>query len=135
MRQTVAVDFVERRIQQAQRAGVFDDLELAGRPIPDLDTERPEGWWAEAFVARDRRRREAIEVVNDCKAQRTRAFSLADHPAVRSELRRLAERVAAVNAELDPAERVEWFDVDTDLATWRHRDRMRRWGVDLGRTD
>ena len=78
------MDFVERRIQQAQRAGLFDDLELAGHPIPDLDTERPEGWWAEAFVARDRRRRAAIEAVHDYRQQRSRAFGLASHSAVRS---------------------------------------------------
>ena len=48
---------VERRIADAIASG-----ELApggayhGKPLPDIDTPRQPGWWAEQFVARERAR-------------------------------------------------------------------------------
>ena len=41
----------DRRIREAREAGMFDGLTGAGRPIPDLDKERPPGWWAARLVA------------------------------------------------------------------------------------
>lgn len=131
MRQTGGVDFVERRIQQGQRAGAFDDLALHGQPIPDLDSERPEGWWGAELVARDRRLRSALELAESLKLERRRALAGTDHATLAAELRRLAAAIAEANAELEPNERIEWFDVEADLATWRHHERVRRFGVDL----
>ncbi len=44
----------ERRIRAAREEGLFDNLAGAGKPIPDLDQERPPGWWAERWVEQER---------------------------------------------------------------------------------
>ena len=44
----------ERRIREAREAGLFNDLNGAGQPIPDLDKERPPGWWAARWVKEER---------------------------------------------------------------------------------
>jgi hypothetical protein len=44
----------DRRIRAGRAAGLFDDLPLAGKPIPDLDRERPPGWWATRLVEQER---------------------------------------------------------------------------------
>lgn len=124
-------DFVERRIEQARRAGAFDDLAMHGKPIPDLGSERPEGWWATSFVDRDKRLRELWELRERCTTERSRALARQRHDDVLAELIRLRETINAANAEVDEKDRVPWFDVEADLATWRQRDRRRRWGVTL----
>lgn len=44
----------DRRIREARRAGLFDDLAGAGQPIADLGTERAPGWWAARVVKTER---------------------------------------------------------------------------------
>lgn len=52
------VDIIEsiadRRIRAARAAGLFDNLAGKGRPIADIDTERPPGWWADRVVREER---------------------------------------------------------------------------------
>jgi hypothetical protein len=45
---------VERRVSEAREEGRFANLALKGRPIPDIDRRREEGWWANQAVARAR---------------------------------------------------------------------------------
>lgn len=47
---------VEKRISDAIEAGELDQGAYKGRPLPDIDTPRRPGWWAEQFVARERAR-------------------------------------------------------------------------------
>ena len=44
---------VERQIREAIERGELETPTLAGKPIPDLDVQRPDGWWAEKFVERE----------------------------------------------------------------------------------
>ncbi len=44
----------ERRIEAGRKAGLFDNLAGAGKPIPDLGRERPPGWWALRVAAEER---------------------------------------------------------------------------------
>ena len=52
----VAQSLAERRIAEAMARGEFDTSRSAGKPIPDLDEQRPDGWWAERFVREERLR-------------------------------------------------------------------------------
>lgn len=45
--------FVERMLRDAIERGELDTGEMAGADL-DLDTHRPEGWWAQQFVERER---------------------------------------------------------------------------------
>ena len=47
---------VERRIREAMERGEFDQGAYKGKPLPDIDTPRRPGWWAEQFVQRERER-------------------------------------------------------------------------------
>lgn len=47
---------VERRVSEARDEGLFDNLQGQGKPIADLDTSRPPGWWAQRFVAEERKK-------------------------------------------------------------------------------
>lgn len=84
----------DRRIEAARDAGLFDDLPGAGQPIPDLDRRRPDGWWADNLVRRERsiqRREELDELL---------ASAMAPLWRLGSELE-LRERVAELNGRID----------------------------------
>lgn len=44
----------ERLIQDAMKAGEFDDLQGAGRPIRGAGTKDDAGWWIRSWVERNR---------------------------------------------------------------------------------
>ena len=64
----------DRRIREGREAGLFDGLAGAGKPLPDLDRQRPPGWWAARLVARERRLLEAgdLELAPDPRLSATR---------------------------------------------------------------
>ncbi|HYF49355.1 MAG TPA: DUF1992 domain-containing protein [Planctomycetota bacterium] len=45
--------YVEQLIRNAIEAGKFDNLEGAGKPIPDLDEPYDENWWVRKLMKRD----------------------------------------------------------------------------------
>ena len=47
---------VEQRIADAIASGELTQGAYHGKPLPDIDTPRQPGWWAEHFVARERAR-------------------------------------------------------------------------------
>lgn len=114
---------LEERLAQAARNGELDAPNLAGKPLPDLDRQRPHGWWAEQFVQRERShdRSEAAQLmVNQARQRFWRA-------ATRAELAGLVdaanEAIARENERLLPADHLEPFD----LADIEHRwERLRR---------
>lgn len=122
------VDFVERRIEQAQRAGLFDDLALHGKPIPDLDEERPEGWWAESYVARDRALRRLHQLVAELPRRKGLAMLDDDHESVRRGLQQLNQELAEANESVERDDRVDGLDIEAELRAWRARRRQQRWG-------
>jgi hypothetical protein len=122
------MDFVERRIEHAQRAGFFDDLALEGQPIPDLDEERPEGWWATSYVARDRALRRLHELMADLPHRKGIVMLDDDHEAVRRGLLDLNAEIFEANAKVEPKDRQDGLDVEAELEGYRARRRQRRWG-------
>ena len=48
----VVETIAERKIREAIERGELDPGALAGADL-DLDTKRPEGWWAQQFVERE----------------------------------------------------------------------------------
>lgn len=122
------MDFVERRIEQAQRAGFFDNLELHGQPIPDLDTERPEGWWADQFLDRDKAQRQLVAVAQGIPLARNTAWREDNHDEVRRKLIRINQNIAEVNELVERRDRLELLDVEAEMATWREQRRQRLWG-------
>jgi len=122
------VDFVERRIEQAQRAGFFDDLALRGQPIPDLDEERPPGWWAESSVARDHALRRLHRLLAQLPRRKGIIMLEDDHEVVRRGLMALDAELAVANEDVEPKDRVDGLDIEGELSAWRARRRRQRWG-------
>lgn len=44
---------IEERLAQAAASGELDTPHLKGKPLPDLDRPRSQGWWADQFVQRE----------------------------------------------------------------------------------
>jgi hypothetical protein len=122
------MDFVERRIEQGRRAGLFDDLELEGQPIPDLDDERPPGWWGAAYVARDRSLRRVHRLVAELHRRKGIAMLEDDHEVVRASLLALNAELEAANGLVETKDRADGLDIEAEMAAWRERRRQRLWG-------
>jgi hypothetical protein len=115
---------LEERLAKAAAEGELDAPHLAGKPLPDIDTQRTQGWWAEQFVRRERshdRRQEAEAAAAQARAGFWKAASI-------EELRRLVDvanqAIATANINLvtgDQLELFDWHDVATKWRTLRAR--------------
>ena len=58
----------ENRIREAMDEGLFDDLEGAGRPLPDLDEPYDPNWWIRKWMRRERFREELKEGLRELRS-------------------------------------------------------------------
>ena len=108
---------VEERLAQAAAEGELDAPTLHGKPL-DLDSQRPQGWWAEQFVERELshdRRQIAESAAAAARAGFWRATTVGE----------LRELVGAANAAIDRAN-VNLIPGDS-LATFDPADIEQRW--------
>ncbi|MDN4475997.1 DUF1992 domain-containing protein [Demequina sp. SYSU T00192] len=117
--------WVERRIVEAQERGDFDDLPLAGKPIPGLTSNDPD-WWTRGLVEREQLSDLAPESVllrREDAALDARLDALWDEPSVREVLEDFNARV--LTARCRPADGPPLVtplrDVDREVARWRER--------------
>lgn len=108
----------ERRVAEARAAGLFDDLALHGKPIPDLDRRRRPGWWADQFVRSERNKVRAMEIQGDVQAAMPALWRLGSAPEVVARVDELNERIDEYNrmTTLAPMQRL---DPEETVATWR----------------
>ena len=115
---------IEEHLSEEIESGRFVVAErLKGKPIPDIDRHKEEGWWAEEFVRRERSRDR--QTTYSAKIRRARAgFWRASTETELVELvRRANEMVVHANLNLIEAHRLDRFDVDDVVDRWR---RLRR---------
>ena len=108
----------ERAVEQARNDGLFDNLALHGKPIPDIDRQRRPGWWANQFVARERSKVAAMQLDADIRAAMPGLWRLAAEPDVRQRVEELNELIAKYNAATEVAPR-ELLDSDDTVSTWK----------------
>ena len=116
----------ERRIQEAQAEGAFDNLPGFGQPIPGIDEPLEENWWI-----KEKLRREKISVLPPVLEVRLEAEKLRESLETIRDEYELRRRVAALNqrirnAHYSPAPAmlkltVEALDVDALVVEWRSR--------------
>lgn len=114
---------VEERLAKAAAAGELDAPTLKGKPLPDLDRPREQGWWAEQFVRRERShdRREVSEAaVAEARAGFWRAPSVA---ALRERVRDANQLIVRANVDLVEADRLPPFDPVDIEARWARLQR------------
>jgi hypothetical protein len=118
---------VEERLAQAAANGEMDPPErLKGKPIPDLDRPRPEGWWADQLVARERSHDRRADAVREAAAARAGFWRCADLEAVRTSVAAANEAIDRANVNLIESDRLDRFDVDDICTRWRELHRPAR---------
>ncbi|GII99773.1 uncharacterized protein DUF1992 [Sediminihabitans luteus] len=117
--------WVERQIQQAMERGEFDDLPLAGRPIPGIDSRDPD-WWVKNLIEREQITGvapEAIQLRKDDAVLDARLDELFTADEVRAALDEFNARVVAARRQLTggPPVVTPLRDVEHEVAAWRAR--------------
>jgi hypothetical protein len=110
---------LEERLSRAAASGELDTPHLAGKPLPDLDNPRSQGWWAEQFVQRELshdRRTVAEQAAAEARAGFWRAASLDD---LRDQVANANRAIATANVNLVEADRLELFEWPDIVARWR----------------
>ena len=117
------MDFIDRlvesRIAEAIERGELDPGPVKGKPIPDIDNPRPQGWWAEQFVRRERSRlarEETLERIGAWRLRFQRATTI-------DELRRMIAQangwIDRQNQRLAPDDAVPRFENGAVERAWR----------------
>jgi len=110
-------------VTEARQAGLFDDLALHGKPIPDLAYQRPVGWWANQFVAKERNKVSALQLEQELRDAMPALWRL-------ETASRVTTRVAELNGRIDRYNRattlepMDQLDIESVLATWRRLQGM-----------
>lgn len=110
---------LEERLARAAADGELDTPHLAGKPLPDIDTNRQQGWWAEQFVKRELshdRRKAAEDAAAEARIGFWRATTLDE---LRTRVADANEAIAAVNVNLVDADQLPLFDWHDIVTRWR----------------
>ncbi len=102
----------DRHIKAGQQAGLFDNLAGAGKPIADLGTERPPGWFAARLARRERSKINAEDLEVEIRLALAAAMRSDTEAAVRL-------RVAEINTSISEYNRTTHWNprnlVDADF--------------------
>jgi hypothetical protein len=115
---------VEERLARAAAAGELDAApSLRGKPLPDIDRQRPAGWWADQFVAREKSYDRRQVALRDAASDRAGFWRCADVVSLRDSVAAANRRIDAANVNMVPADHVEHFDADDMIARWHRLQR------------
>jgi hypothetical protein len=122
---------VEFQIQQAIRAGDFDDLPGAGKPLPGIGGVHDPDWWIRRKIERENLRGlgpPALALRGEDAALDARLDALASEDAVREALDDFNRRVIEARRQLlgGPPVVTPTRDVDAEAARWHERRAARQ---------
>lgn len=123
--------FADELVRQAMARGEFDDLPLAGKPIPGLTGRHDPDWWLKALIEREQITGvlpEALQLRKDDAALDGRLDQERTDERVRELVEELNARVVAARRQLlgGPPVVTPVRDVETEVARWRERRRVRQ---------
>ncbi len=122
--------FADELVRQAMARGDFDDLPLAGKPIPGLTGRYDPDWWLKAFIEREQITGvlpEALQLRKDDAELDGRL----DRQHLEQDVRRVVEefnaRIVEARRQLlgGPPVVTPVRDVEAEVARWRERRRAR----------
>ncbi|MGH1491911.1 MAG: DnaJ family domain-containing protein [Acidimicrobiales bacterium] len=118
----------DRRIREAREAGYFDNLPGAGKPIADLDQERPAGWWAARTVKLEKDKVRYDELKAEVAAALPALWRLRSEADLGAELGRLNREISAYNAATSFEQMAE-LDPESTSRKWRELEQYRQASV------
>jgi len=118
--------WVDVVIDQAIARGEFDDLPLAGKPIPGIGAQHDPDWWLKALIAREQITGvlpEAIQLRKDDAALLDRLDALRSEQDVREALAEFNARIVAARRQLmgGPPVVTPLRDVEVEVRGWHAR--------------
>ncbi|WP_433165497.1 DUF1992 domain-containing protein [Kribbella sp. CA-247076] len=120
-------DWVEAQIQQAQKAGEFDDLAGAGKPLRLADQHDPD-WWVKDFIRREQVDTEAllpaaVQLRKEKQQVREKVAGMRRESEVRDYLADLNQRIlVSIRDTTGPVVPVGTVNEEEILEHWRaHR--------------
>ena len=119
--------WVELLVDQAVRRGDFDNLPLAGRPLPDLELNDPD-WWVKSVVRREGLRGEgmvpeALLLRAEDERMHDNLDKLGHEHRVRATLGEFNRRVVEARRQLagGPPVVTPLRDIDAEVGAWHER--------------
>lgn len=106
------MSWVEEHLEKAAGEGYFDDLPGSGQPIADIGIEYSPSWWAARWVQRDAALQNS-KVLRSRLADDVDAALALPQPQVRGRLEQILMAISEVNRNLDTAQQLPRFDVDS----------------------
>jgi hypothetical protein len=118
-------DWVEELIQEAQRAGEFDQLEGAGRPIPGIEAPYDPDWWVKKLLEREKVSflPPALDLLRKVEAGLDGVWTARGEVEARARVNALNAEITRVNSRIaeGPATRLAPLDPDAVMREWRAR--------------
>lgn len=123
--------FADELVRQAMARGEFDDLPLAGKPIPGLTGRHDPDWWLKALIEREQITGvlpEALQLRKDDAVLRDRLDQERTEERVRELVEELNARVVAARRQLlgGPPVVTPLRDVEAEVVAWHERRRARQ---------
>jgi hypothetical protein len=122
--------FADELVRQAMARGDFDDLPLAGKPIPGLTGRHDPDWWLKAFIEREQITGvlpEALQLRKDDAKLDDRLDRQHLEAGVREVVEEFNARIVEARRQLlgGPPVVTPVRDVEREVARWRERRRSR----------
>ena len=115
--------WTEKQIEEGRRAGLFDGLDGAGKPIEGLDGPHDEEWWVKAKLRREKidYLPPTIAIRGERDAAVAAALAAADEREARRILEQINDRIRYVNSHTvtGPPSTVWVVDEESVLDRWR----------------
>lgn len=118
--------WVDQQIRAAMARGEFDDLPLAGKPLPHIDTAAEPDWWLKRFIERENITGvlpEALKLRKDDAVLRDELDTLRSERAVREAVEEFNHRIVAARRQLQggPPVVTPLRDIEVEAAAWLER--------------
>ncbi|WP_051274542.1 DUF1992 domain-containing protein [Cellulomonas sp. URHD0024] len=129
--------WVDRVVDQAIARGEFDNLPLAGKPIPGIGAHHDPDWWLKALIEREQISGvlpEAIQLRKDDAVLDERLDGLRDESQVREALTEFNARIVAARRQLmgGPPVVTPLRDVEREVSAWASRRAVPEPAPDVG---
>ncbi|MFO6453706.1 MULTISPECIES: DUF1992 domain-containing protein [unclassified Aeromicrobium] len=118
--------WVDQQVRAAIARGEFDDLPLAGKPLPHIDTAADPDWWLRQFIERENITGvlpEALQLRKDEAVLPDVLDGLRSERAVREAVEEFNRRIVAARRQLQggPPVVTPLRDIEVEVAAWHER--------------